>query len=92
MYGIAYGGETAVTSLVPAELFGLKYLGTIAATTFLFGTIGGSIGPFLAGTIFDITGSYRNAFLICVILSALAIIFSLILLRSKSYLATTTPV
>ncbi len=92
MYGIAYGGEVAVTTLVPAELFGLKYLGTIAATTFLFGTIGGSIGPFLAGTIFDVTGSYHIAFLICVIFAALAMMLSLILLRSKSYQATITPI
>jgi len=85
IFGIAYGGEVAVTTLVPAELFGLKYLGTIAATTFLFGTIGGSIGPFLTGTLFDITESYLLAFLICIMFAVLAITLSLILLRSKNF-------
>ncbi|MFC1896952.1 MFS transporter [Chloroflexota bacterium] len=83
--GIAYGGESAVLSLVPADLFGLKYLGTIAAVNMLCGTIGAAIGMPLAGVIFDVTGSYHIAFLICVAFSILAIVLSVILLRSKSY-------
>ncbi len=83
IFGIAYGGEILVYTLVPAELFGLKHLGTIAATARFLGGIGGAAGPPLAGKIFDITGNYRLAFLISLILSALAFILSLILLRSK---------
>lgn len=83
VFGIAYGGETAVMNLVPAELFGLKYLGAISAATFFMGAIGGAIGAPLAGHIFDITGSYDLAFLICIIISALAFILSLVLLRSR---------
>ena len=47
------------------------------------GMVGGAIGAPLAGSIFDATGSYRSAFLICVALCGLALILSLILLRSK---------
>jgi len=83
--GVAFGAEPVVLSLVPAELFGLKYLGTIAAVTMLWGTVGAAIGVPLAGTIFDITGSYRIAFLICVASGILAVALSLILLCSKSY-------
>jgi len=83
--GIAYGGESAVLSLVPADLFGLKYLGVISAVTMLCGTIGASIGMPLAGTIFDVTGSYHIAFIICVAVGILAVALSLILLRSKGY-------
>ena len=83
--GIAYGGESAVLSLVPADLFGLKHLGTIAAVTMLCGTIGAAIGMPLAGTIFDKTGSYHVAFLTCVAAGMLAAALSLILLRSKGY-------
>lgn len=83
VFGVAYGGVVPLQNLIPAELFGLKFLGIILATIFLLGTIGGAIGPVLAGSIFDVTGSYRLAFLIAVILCALAIILSLILLRSN---------
>ena len=83
--GIAYGGETAVMTLVPAELFGLKYLGAIAAATMFFGTVGAAIGTPSGGAIFDVTGSYQLAFLIWLILGGLAIILCLILLRFESY-------
>jgi MFS family permease len=83
--GVAFGAEPAVLSLVPAELFGLKYLGTITAVTMLWGTVGAAIGVPLAGTIFDVTGSYRIAFLICVAAGILAVALSLILLHSKGY-------
>ncbi len=83
VFGLAYGGEAAVMTLVPVELFGLKYLGIITAATFFMGAVGGAIGSPLAGHIFDVTGSYDLAFIICIIISALAFILSMILWRSR---------
>ena len=37
-------------------------------------TIGGAIGPLLAGRIFDMKGSYQLAFLVCAILSITGLI------------------
>ena len=85
IFGIAYGGIVPLSTLVPAELFGLKFLGIISATALLLGTIGGAIGAPIAGSIFDATGSYNLALLICVIIGALAIILSLILLKAKEW-------
>ena len=81
--GIAIGGMDSLHPLVPAELFGLGSLGMIYGSVIFSNHIGGAIGPFLAGSIFDITGSYRLAFLICVLLMMLASILSLILLKAK---------
>ena len=39
-------------------------------------TIGGSLGPILTGYIFDVTGSYRLAFVIFAILAVCAIIMA----------------
>ncbi len=83
LFGIAYGGVIPLEIALPAELFGLKFLGMTLAGLMIFFTIGGAIGAPLAGYIFDVTGSYSLAFLICVIVFALAITLSLILLRSK---------
>ena len=55
----------------------------ILASVELFPALGSASGAPLAGSIFDVTGSYRLAFLICIALCTLAIILSLILLRSK---------
>jgi MFS family permease len=82
-YGIAYGGVTPLEVLLTGELFGLKFLGMILASLIFFGTVGGAAGPPLAGYIFDITGSYNLAFIICIILGTLAVVLSLIILRSR---------
>ncbi|MFC1957547.1 MFS transporter [Chloroflexota bacterium] len=83
LYGIAYGGMVPLQTLLTGELFGLKFLGMIVAALMLFGTIGGAVGAPLAGYIFDITGNYSLAFIICVILCMLATVLSLILSHSK---------
>ncbi|MBA7479856.1 L-lactate transporter [subsurface metagenome] len=85
VFGIAYGGMIPVQTLVTAELFGLSSLGIILGSTELFFTLGGALGPPVAGSIFDVTGSYRLALLICIIVSALAITLSLILLKAKGW-------
>ncbi len=79
IFGFAYGGLSAMHSLMIAELFGLSSLGIImGGTTFIF-TIGGAIGPLLAGYIFDITGNYYVAFWVCAILSIVGFILVLLL-------------
>ena len=83
VFGIAYGGVITLPAAVAAELFGLKNLGVILATIFLFGTVGGALGAPIGGDIFDTTGGYGLAFLICVIIGALSIFLSLLLLRYK---------
>lgn len=85
IFGIAYGGIIPMFTLVPAELFGLKFLGIISATAALLGTIGGAIGAPVGGSIFDITRSYSLALLICVVIGALALILSLILLKAEAW-------
>ncbi len=85
MLGLASGGIALLETVVPAELFGLSSLGMILGSLFLFATIGTALGPLLAGSIFDITGSYSLAFLISVIICALAVILSLILLKAKGW-------
>lgn len=83
VFGFAYGGLISLDMLVPAEIFGFSSLGLIFGGLALCSTIGEAIGPLLAGSIFDITGSYSLALLICIIIGALAIILSLILLRLR---------
>jgi len=81
--GFAIGGYMPLEILIVAELFGLKSLGMIYGTIAIFSAIGMTLGPIVAGTIFDMTGNYDWAFLICIILGALAIFLSLLLLRYK---------
>ncbi len=74
LYGVAHGSFFTLISPMLAELFGLGSLGAILGAVMFVGTFGGSVSPVLAGRIFDATGSYRIAFLLCLALSMVAII------------------
>jgi MFS family permease len=82
-FGLANGGFMTLLTLVTAELFGLASLGVILGGLTFVGLIGEAIGAPLSGTIFDITGSYTIAFIICIGICALTFALSLILVRYK---------
>ncbi|MFC2019418.1 MFS transporter [Chloroflexota bacterium] len=79
IFGITYGGLVVIMSVFTAELFGLAALGSILGISLFIATLGGAVGPWLGGRIFDITGSYTWAFLICIALAVVAMIFSVML-------------
>jgi len=81
IFGFGYGGLAALMSPVPAELFGLRSLGTIVGAVMCSFTVGGAIGPVLAGSIFDMTGSYNPAFLTCVTVGVIGIILSALFIQ-----------
>jgi MFS family permease len=62
VYGFAHGGLFTVVSPTIAEYFGTRAHGATFGTVLFFGTIGGALGPILAGRVFDTTDSYALAF------------------------------
>jgi MFS family permease len=76
VYGFGHGGLWVLLSPVLAELFGIASHGAIFGLVYFVITIGGTIGPILAGYIFDITGSYQIVFSTCLIFSIIAITLS----------------
>jgi MFS family permease len=80
VFGLAYGGIVPLTAIVPTELFGLRAFGAIYAGLTLVSTIGESLGAPVAGFIFDITGRYWPAFLICIFLCSLATTLGILLM------------
>ena len=85
IFGIAFGGMALIQILMLAEFFGFGYLGVIYGSFMLLGTIGGALGGPMAGAIFDTSGSYTWAFIICLALAIIAFILSLFLLKAKSW-------
>jgi MFS family permease len=70
--GLGFGMRIALLTAIPADLFAGRSFGAILGFTNGGGGLGGFIGPFLAGYLFDRTGDYRAAFVV----SALAIVGS----------------
>lgn len=69
LFGFFYGACTVSHSPMTATLFGLKSHGLIMGVFAISVTLGGALGPFLTGAIFDQTASYRTAFAICAVVS-----------------------
>ncbi len=67
LFGFGMGLIAATSYTILADIFYGKHLGSITGFIITSLGIGLSIGPWLAGYIFDITGTYRFAFFIAMI-------------------------
>jgi MFS family permease len=83
VYGFGYGTLIAMQTLVPARLFGLISIGTLAGIVVFVYTVGGTVGPIITGYIYDITGSYRIAIIIFAALAGGGLFATLFLRRDK---------
>lgn len=81
--GFATGGCVMSESPLVAELFGLRSHGLILGVASFGYCMGSAAGPFLAGYIFDVTGSYNVAFLLCAAVSVVGVILSAVLRPTK---------
>ena len=72
--GVVGYGLASVFGAIPAEVFQGKHYGTIFGTLNLASGIGAAAGPWLAGALFDRTGTYVVAFWLAMGLSLVSII------------------
>jgi sugar phosphate permease len=82
LFGFGYGSITALMPFLLADRFGRHILGaSYGLQVFFVMAIGGSTGPMITGYIYDLTGSYANAWLLN--LAVLVIVTFLILTLKK---------
>lgn len=62
-YGLGYGGIVPMYAIIIRQLFPDSQAGWRIGVIFLFGTGGMALGGYLGGLIFDLTATYRLAFL-----------------------------
>ena len=74
IYGFAHGGFFTVISPTIAEFFGIGSHGLLYGIVLASGTIGGAAGPLMAGRTFDVTGSYRIAFYVLILLAVIGFV------------------
>jgi MFS family permease len=80
IYGFAHGGLFTVVSPAIAELFGTSSHGLLFGLVLFSGTLGGSIGPLLAGFLFDRTGAYEIVLMVLALITMFGL-FLVTLLR-----------
>ena len=83
-FGFGHGGISTMESPIVANIFGMRSHGIILGLVFFCDTVGGAIGPFLAGHIFDVTSTYTLAFVLCAILGVISLTAILFLKPFKS--------
>ena len=79
VYGFSHGGFFTVMSPTVAELFGTGSHGLLFGMILFSGTIGGAVGPVLAGRMFDVTGSYQGVFWVLTGLAISGLVLALLL-------------
>ena len=70
--GVAIYAPLVLLPLLVAESLGRRRYGVLFALTGIATTFGLAVGPVVAGRIFDMTGSYRGAFELFIVLNAIA--------------------
>jgi MFS family permease len=79
IYGFGHGGFFTVLSPMVAEMFGTGSHGLLFGIISFSGTLGGAVGPLLAGRTFDATGSYQMVFLVLSVLILIGFVLMILL-------------
>ncbi|MFC1992531.1 MFS transporter [Chloroflexota bacterium] len=87
-----FGGGLCAPTVVAgtADLFHGRNFGSIAGILLTGVGVGGVMGPWLGGYIYDVTGSYTTAFTICIVCIVLACLAFLIAAPRKAHLFRST--
>jgi MFS family permease len=77
--GFSFAGLGALMPPLVADFFGLRSHGLIVGVVYASDMVGGTIGPIMAGRMFDVTGSYYLAFLFLAVIGFIGSILVLLL-------------
>jgi MFS family permease len=72
LYGISLWSTGELVSPLITDSFGLKSHATLYSFAVFTSAIGSAAGPVIAGILFDLTGKYSMAFILCLIVSLIA--------------------
>ena len=75
--GLLWLSTVPLTNGLVAQIFGVRYAATLAAIVFFGHQIGSFIGVWLAGYLYDTTGSYNGALYVSIVLGIFAAIVNL---------------
>jgi MFS family permease len=75
--GVLWLGTIPLTNGLVAQIFGMRYVAMLASIVFFGHQLGSFIGVWLAGYLYDTTGSYSGAFLVSMALGVFAAIVNL---------------
>jgi MFS family permease len=66
--GLAWFSTVPLTVALTAEMYGVRHMGTLVGLAFTSHQIGGAVSIYLAGRLFDLSGSYTTVYLLGIVL------------------------
>jgi sugar phosphate permease len=84
LFGFGWGGLYTLLQLLTMDSFGLKAGGKILGTITVLDALGGGLGPWVSGVLFDKTGNYQASFLVVSGLITAALLIALTLRVPKA--------
>lgn len=79
LFGFSYGGGVTLLPPLCGDLFGRAHVAAIVGMIFAVAGAPAAIGPYVAGWLFDTTGSYSAAFFSSAALNAMALALTVVL-------------
>jgi sugar phosphate permease len=92
IYGFACGAPLTLNPLLTAGNLGMKNFGAIYGILNVLSTVGGAIGPVIAGEVFDKRGTYQPIFIVFIGLIAVAGLLAVTMKSSPRPATLTEPV
>ncbi len=83
VFGFAYGGEVPQMPVMVGQFFGMRAVAALVGVTVFGATMGGALGAWVGGKVFDVTQSYQLAFAIAAATSFVAILLTLTLKKFR---------
>lgn len=75
--GFLWLGTVPLTNGLIAQVFGVKFLSTLGGSAFLFHQVGSFLGVWMAGYLFDTTGSYTIMWLLTIAMGVVSALLNL---------------
>lgn len=82
-FGLFHGARVSAASGILGEFFGMRSLGALIGLTFALSQLAGAIAPYVAGFIFDTTGSYFVAIIILLVILICAVVVATIIKKPE---------
>ncbi len=71
--GLGYA-SASIFGAMPADMFQCRRYGEIFGVFSMLSLIGGGVGPWFTGYLYDVTGSYEVGFYVAIIVCAIAVV------------------
>ena len=84
LFGFTLLASAPLASAIMGDLYGLKNIGVLTGTIFWFHHLGGALGAYSGGFLYDLTSTYFVAFIISLCLSVIAALTSISIIEKGS--------